>query len=132
MDDDMSRHEGELREVLAMLQPGTAVEIDYRGSVPGDPRIALHCSEVDVVNAQGPNGWLDAPGRTRWVWPPSDQPDDRRERIIHALLAFLRSLRDAHAEEFPDLDLSWCPRWELGDSFSGTHPRGGCVLPWER
>jgi len=86
---------GDLELVLDALEPGDEVELDYRGSVADAPRIMLHRSLDGTIIAQGPDGWRDAPGRTRWSWPPSEQPADRRERIVYELLSFLRERRGA-------------------------------------
>ena len=77
---------------------GEEILLDYRGDVEGAPRIALHRSAEDVITAQGPDGWLDAPGRTRWTWQPAVAPAaqvEGIERIAFTLLSYLKDLRGA-------------------------------------
>jgi len=85
----------DLRLTLERLALGEEVELDYRGSVDGAPRIALHRSPDDVISAQGPDGWLEAVGRTRWTWQPGVDPVERIERIAFTLLSYIKGLRGA-------------------------------------
>jgi len=86
---------GDLRRVLGDLELGEELVLDYRGSIADAPRIAIERSMADTITAQGPDGWRDVPGRSRWTWPRSAEPEDRRERITFALLAFLTKCRGA-------------------------------------
>lgn len=87
---------GDIRVALNGLGLGEELELDYRGGNPDAPRIAIRRSVDDVFTAQGPDGWLDVEGSTRWTWPASEQPD-RLEQIAFALLSFLRERRGARA-----------------------------------
>ena len=69
-------------------------ELDYRGDIPDAPRIGIRRSVDDVITAQGPDGWRDAPGHAQWIWPPSEHPD-RLEQIAFTLLSFLKERRKA-------------------------------------
>lgn len=88
--------DGDLRAALAGLALGQELELDYRGETPGAPRIVVHRSAEDVITAQGLDGWLELPGRTRWRWLPGSHAD-RSERIVFTLLSFLRERREARS-----------------------------------
>jgi hypothetical protein len=85
---------GDLRVALSGLDLGEELELDYRGDTPGAPQIAVRRSVDDVFTAQGPGGWLDVEGFTRWTWPPNDHAD-RLEQMAFALLSFLKERHGA-------------------------------------
>lgn len=88
----------DLAIAVSSLALGEEILLDYRGDAEGAPRIAVHRSAEDVITAQGPDGWLDTPGRTRWTWQPAVAPAaqvERIERIAVTLLSYLKHMRGA-------------------------------------